>query len=203
MKFVSSAATVAFSAVLAGAVVFAQQTPPPSSPPSSQSTARQPGSSGLQALDGQTVTLTGCVVREADVPGQEPSVVERAGVMQDFVLTNVQVKSASPSGSPSGAAPSAGAGTPAAGGKGMNVKLTNIDNEKMAANLNRQVEVTGQLDVEGRMSTGRPGATGTPPAGATGGRPTTGGERDQNRELAELNVQTVRALNQPCPGAKQ
>lgn len=189
MKLVRCAVTVAFSAVLAGAGVFAQQTPPPSTPPSAQTPSAQ---SGLQGLDGQTVTVTGCVMREANVPGQQPSVAERAGVMRDFILTNVQVKSASPSGAE---APGArgGAAAPSTGTRGTQVKLTNIDNDKMEANLNRQIEVTGRLDVDDGMNM----------AGDRAGRPTTGepapAGREASRELAELSVQSVRALNQPCP----
>jgi hypothetical protein len=114
----------------------------------------------------------------------------------------VQVKSASPS----GAEPSAPAGkdtTMPTGGRGMNVKLTNIDNEQMAANLNKQIEVTGRLDADGGTTTGRTG-TGTTGGTGTGTRGTQPGTTGaQNRELPEIAVQNVRVLNQPCPGAKQ
>ena len=192
MKLVRCAATVAFSAVLAGAGVFAQQTPPPTTRPSAQTPSPQ---TGLQGLDGQTVTVTGCVMREANVPGQEPSVAERAGIMRDFILTNVQVKSASPSGTGAATGTPSGTGAMAAGAgaSSTRVKLTNIDNDKMEANLNRQIEVTGRLDVDDGMN-----MAGDRPGRPTTGEPSTTG-RDTNRELAELNVQSVRALNQPCP----
>lgn len=190
MKLVRCAATVAFSAVLAGAGVFAQQTPPPATRPSAQPPSSQ---TGLQALDGQTVTVTGCVMREASVPGQEPSVAERAGIMRDFILTNVQVKSASPSGAAPGAPSGTGAMAPSAGASSTRVKLTNIDNDKIEANLNRQIEVTGRLDVDDGMN-----MAGDRPGRPTTAEPPTAG-RDATRELAELNVQSVRALNQPCP----
>jgi hypothetical protein len=172
-----------------GFAVTAQQptTPPPSPQPSQQ----QRSPSGLQALDGQTVTLSGCLKREADVAGQQPSAVERAGIMPDFILTDVQVKSASPSGGTPGRETAA---PPSAGGT--NIKLVKVDNDEMNKNLNRQVEVTGRFDA----SPGAGAATTRerPPAG-TGGAETTGRTQTaRDRELPELEVQSVRVTGQSC-----
>lgn len=174
-------------------LALAQQ--PTTQPPTTQQQPRSP--SGLQALDGQTVTATGCLKREADVPGQEPSAPERAGIMPDFVLTNVQVRSASPGGAAPGreAAPAPSAG-------GTNIKLVRVDNDEMTANLNRQVEVTGRIDATPGPRIG----TGTPdrPRTGTGGTETTGrtatGQRSD--ELPELEVQSVRVTNQTCTPMK-
>jgi hypothetical protein len=38
-----------------------------------------------------TVTVEGCLVREQDVPGRKPNVAERAGVMEDYILTNTKI----------------------------------------------------------------------------------------------------------------
>lgn len=172
-----------------GYVALAQQ--PTTQPPTTQQQPRSP--SGLQALDGQTVTATGCLKREADVPGQEPSAPERAGIMPDFVLTNVQVRSASPGGGTPGreAAPAPSAG-------GTNIKLVRVDNDEMTANLNRQVEVTGRIDATPgpRIGTERP-RTGTGGTETTGRTPTRGDD-----ELPELEVQSVRVTSQTCTPMK-
>jgi hypothetical protein len=190
--------------MLAGAIAMAQT-------PSQPSTSRQTSQPGLQGLDGQTVTVTGCLMREADVPGRQPTPTERAGVLPDFILTNVQVKSASPSGeSPSGGAAGTRPGAASAAG-GTNIKLVKVDNDEMKANVNRQVEVTGRLDVDGGAMggtrTGTPGTTGAPGAKpgteATGGTRTGAGAKDQDRPLPELEVQSVRATGQPCTAPKQ
>ena len=177
-----------------GHVALAQQ--PTTQPPTTQQQPRQ--QSALHALDGQTVTVTGCLKREADVAGQQPSAPERAGILPDFILTNVQVKTASPGGATAGRETA-----PAASASGMNIKLVRVENDEMKANLNRQVEVTGRID-----ATPGPGTA----SGTTAERPRTGtgtetpgrsqtGQRDRD-ELPELEVQSVRVTNQTCTPAK-
>jgi hypothetical protein len=165
--------------------------------PSKPTTQRQTSQPGLQALDGQTVTVTGCLMREADVPGRQPTPTERAGILPDFILTNVQVKSASPGGA-TGTTPGRESTPPAAGARGLNVKLVKVDNDEMKTNLNRLVEVTGKLDADGgAMDRTRPGGTET-----TGGtRPGTGAT-GTDQPLAHLEVQSVRVVNQSCTPAK-
>lgn len=200
-----SAAALTFSVALAGAGVIAQSTPP-----SQQPTTRQGGQSNqaLRAMDGQTVTVTGCLMAEADAPGQTPNPAERAGIAPDFILTNTQVKSASPggsTGSPTTGAPTTGApttgapttgapttGAPMSGSRGPNIKLTSIDSDKVKPNLNKQVEVTGKLDV--------PDSAGTTTGSPTTERPTAGatGAAGANRALAELDVQSIRVVGQSC-----
>lgn len=147
-----SAATLTFSVALAG-VVAAQGAPPQgtSQPPTSQEQPKQPssqqGAERLRAMDGQTVTLTGCLVREADAPGQKPSTAERAGIAQDFVLTDVQMRQTSPSGTGTpGATPGA---SPTMSVSGVQVKLEGIEEGEVEKHVNQQVEVTGRLDVKG------------------------------------------------------
>ena len=157
---------------------------------------------------GKTVTLSGCLAEEKAVTGQTPNVTERVGTAPDYILTNVQVNtSASTSGA--SAAPSAGGtptagttpsatGTPSAGSASaagttggamaaMKVKLKQVDNDEMRANLNKRVEVTGHLQAAKAPSTGVAGAVSE---AARGGGP--------NEPLPEVHVTNVRALAQPC-----
>jgi hypothetical protein len=180
------AATLACSAALAGTLLAQSSSPSPASP---QDAAR-PGlqaTQDLRSMDGQTVTLSGCLMAESSVPGQTPNPAERAGIAPDYILSNPHVRSAAPSGAAGAAAPgapgatgtpgttgapgttdttgttgaAAGAASGISGGTvrhgGTNVKLTSVDNDQMRQNLNRQVEVTGRLS----MHTGAGGATGT------------------------------------------
>jgi hypothetical protein len=216
LKAVRNAATFACSIAMAG-VMFAQDQPPGQQRPAT------PGAQGnLQSMIGQTVTVTGCLAQESSVAGQTPNVAERAGVAPDYILTNVQLRSASPSGATgapgtTGAAGATGAtGTPGApapaagptGGAGMSVKLKQVDNDEMRQNLNKQVEITGRLQAASSGATGASGASGA--TGATGaGERVTGAAGaamrggGPNQSLTELHVTTVRALNQPCTPSKQ
>jgi hypothetical protein len=197
MQRAGIAATIVFSALFASGGAWAQEP--------SQPTARQAPQPGLQALDGQTVTVTGCLVREADVPGRQPTATERAGLLPDYFLSNVQVKSASPGGSAGATAGAEKPSTPApssAAGRGMHVKLVKGDNDEIKANLNRQVEITGRLDIaDTGMNRDRPGATGGTEAT---GRPRTGATgQNSDQPVPQLEVQSVRVLNQSCAAGKQ
>jgi hypothetical protein len=136
-------------------------------------------------MDGQTVTVTGCLKTEESVPGQRPNVAERVGVTPDYILTNVQARSASPGGA--AATGAAGAGATAAAGaaapSAMNVKLTKVDNDKMRENLNKQVEVTG------RFSAKDGGSAGAAASAATGG---------STQALSEIEVQSLRVTGESC-----
>ena len=121
--------------------------PPPAQAPSTQTPTQQRGTAGdLLSMNGQTVTVSGCLMREADVPGQKPNPAERAGIMPDYVLTNVQMRSASPAGTAGRTeTPRETAGATTSDTK---LKLQKLDGDKAKDNLNKRVEVTGRLDVD-------------------------------------------------------
>src|SRR5918993_3403280 len=100
--------TTAISAMaIAGAITVSAQNPNPQTQPTPQQPPRttqpqaQQPQSDSQRQSGQTpttataaarvLTLTGCVQAEKDVPGRRPSVTERAGVAEDYILTNVKM----------------------------------------------------------------------------------------------------------------
>lgn len=248
VKLFRRAAALSLSVALGGVVAAQssspQQQPTPQQKPTPQATAGHDQHGGLHGMVGQTVTLTGCVAQERDVPGQTPNVTERAGVAPDYILTNVQMASASPSATATPAAPgttpstTVTPATPAAvpapeasteskamshAGAQTTVKLKQVDNDQMRANLNKQVEITGRVQMasESHMAGHTPSATDKPSATAPAGTPgTTGtgtgaGERvagaagsmmrggGPNEPLPEVHVTSVRVLNQACTPAKQ
>jgi hypothetical protein len=75
--------------VCAGALsAYAQQPPeqqPPQKPPTGDTTQR------TMSPPEQTVTVTGCLKAEKDVPGLTPNPAERAGVTEDYILTAVKL----------------------------------------------------------------------------------------------------------------
>lgn len=75
----------AFAAVFAAAGTVAAQSP--------QTPATRPLDQAERSMDqeARTVTVEGCVMREADVPGRDPNFVERMGIGEDFILTDAEV----------------------------------------------------------------------------------------------------------------
>jgi len=72
------------------ATAMAAQGPPPNpqtpqTPPRPAPTMQQPASQ-----PSSTVTVEGCLMREKDI-GREPNVAERAGIAEDFILTNAKM----------------------------------------------------------------------------------------------------------------
>jgi len=100
-----------------------------------------------------TTTLTGCLYREDQVPGRKPNVVERAGILEDYILAGVTV--AGEPQRPTGTAGSAGTAVPSTGTM---YKVENIADEKLKALVGKRVEVTGHIDPEGRSRLGVGGA---------------------------------------------
>jgi hypothetical protein len=198
LKALRSAATLSFSVALAGAI-YAQGTPTTQPPAPRQ---------GAPSTDGQTVTVTGCLVKASDLPGASAS----AASATDFALANVQMRSTSPGGTagatasgtaPSGTAPGAAAAT---GPRGMNLKLTGSESDKFSEHVNKQVEVTGKMSMSGAGS-GAAGAGTTAAPGTTPGAPgTTGAAAAATRaagQMGQLQVQSIRATGQSCTASGQ
>ena len=101
--FAAAVLALGFSTALAA------QNPPP---PPTQPPAQPPSTSQQAMAPAQSVTVEGCLVKEKDVPGRTPNPAEKAGVMQDFILTSARVKSGS------GASPSAEQPTGTSGVRG-------------------------------------------------------------------------------------
>ena len=66
-------------AAVAIAVGVSAQTPTQTPTPG----ATQPGTT-------PRVTVEGCLMREADVPGRKPNIVERQNIMEDYILTRTK-----------------------------------------------------------------------------------------------------------------
>ena len=77
---------------IAGAITLGAQTP--QNPPAQQSTPQNPPAMAGVA---QPITITGCVKPESDVAGLHPNPVEKVGVSEDYILTNVKMASSSAS----------------------------------------------------------------------------------------------------------
>jgi hypothetical protein len=88
----------------------------------------QPGAPAAQPAD--PIKVTGCLKNEKDVPGLKPNVVERAGVTEDYILTEVKLAADSKT---------------SAIGLATMYEIEGIAESDLKTHLNHQIEVTGQL----------------------------------------------------------
>jgi hypothetical protein len=173
-------AVVFVTAALAAQAPAPGQTPTPSDRPATPSTApATPATppSGQQpstAAKPTSVTLTGCLVREQDVPGRKPNPAERAGVLEDYILT-------------SAAAASGAAGASAAKISSM-YKVEGIPDEKLKSLVGKKVEVVGRVDADdAREAVGTAGAA-TPKSAAD--------------DMPEFEATAIKEVPGDCPAAK-
>lgn len=119
------------------AVLVSAQTPAvPQTPPRPETATAQPA-----PRDTAATTISGCLKLEKDVPGLTPNVAERAGVGEDFILTNVKP----PAGSTST--------------RMMMFRIEGLSSDELKKHVNHQVELQGAID-DGASSptSAKPGA---------------------------------------------
>lgn len=109
-------------AVLVAAPLLSAQTP--------QTTDKQ-----RSATTADVLKLTGCLKMEKDVPGLTPNVAERAGVTEDYILTNVMLAKDSP--------------VMGIGVAGM-YEIEGVNDDELKNHVNHHVEVMGRIGLPGR-----------------------------------------------------
>lgn len=164
----------------------------------SQGTAQQPAQPAQpeQQMAAHTVKVEGCLVREAAVEGREPNVAERAGAMEDYILTSVKFLEGAPqahhSAGTSGATGTSGTTGEAAGSGKADAKskleVRGLDDEKLQQFVGQRVEIEGKIDPQDFAERAREQAN---PAGEKSG------------DLPELEGTSIRkaSSNEPCPPA--
>ena len=108
----------------------APQTTPQTTPPQPPADRQTPVTDAARAQVGQVITITGCLKEEKDVPGLKPNVAERAGVSEDYILTNVKM-----------AASSKVSGIALA----TRYEVEGPSNDELKKHVNHQIEVTGTI----------------------------------------------------------
>jgi hypothetical protein len=159
----------AAAGVMALAVSVGAQNPPQTQPPTgSQATEQQ----------ARTVTVEGCLMREADVPGRKPNVAERAGIAEDYILTSTKMIKGS---APAMTEPRPGeTPTGTSGTRELMYKVEGIDDEKLKQHIGRRVQIEGTFENVDRAQA-RPGAE----------RPTD--------DLVEIRGTVIRQVAGECP----
>jgi glucose/arabinose dehydrogenase len=124
--------SIAIAALATASVTLGAQAPQtpstPQPPDNPQPTAMQTPNRATPA--NPSITITGCLKEEKDVPALKPNVAERAGITEDYILTNVKM-------SPSSAVSGIGVST--------KYEIEGIAEAELKKHLNHQVELTGQV----------------------------------------------------------
>lgn len=177
------------------AVTVAAQNPPPM-PPQEPTTQTQPRTGADQRDTGRPVTVQGCLMREADVPGLKPNIAERAGVTEDFVITSAKVVK--------GSAPAGDSRSTASTMFG----VEGLSKDQIQSNLNRRVEIDGTIegkDDRARGDTTRSPVPPRPDPSAPASTPNPSGMKaptDTAGDLAQLQAKTIRTVPGDCPTAR-
>jgi hypothetical protein len=154
-------------ALIAG---VAAQNPPPN--PRTQPQTRPPAAQEQTA----TVTVEGCLVREQDVPGRKPNVAERAGVLEDYILTNAKmVKGSAPATSAALSSTSQPTGTAGTVATPM-YDVKGIDDARLKQFVGKRVQIDGTFADVSK----------SPSAGPT-------------EDLADIRGTTIRQATGDCP----
>jgi hypothetical protein len=121
-----------------------------------------------RASSGTPATVEGCLHREADVPGRRPNIAERAGIGEDYLLTQSRiVKGSGPSGETD------------EGGSSAIYDVQGLSVDQLKSNVNRRVQIDGTFAHEERAQKG-------PEVNGTG------------NDLVELNGTTIRSVSGDC-----
>jgi hypothetical protein len=187
------------SAGLATATIAGQSSPTPPTP-QTPTTQTQPRTAGADRKDaGQPVTVQGCLMREADVPGLAPNVAERAGVTEDFVLTSARVIKGSDTASPSGRS---------TGSSAAMFEVEGLSKDKLESHVNRRVEIDGTIDDSDQDARGDTTRAPVPPTpDPTMPAPTSNPKgmkapATSAGDLVGLQAKTIRAVPGDCPTAR-
>ena len=184
--------TLALFATAALSTAQVSQTPtqepstpsPQSQPPTpDRSTGSTPQTPAATTTAQTTATLVGCLYRESQVPGRTPTVVERAGVLEDYILADATIPAPPRPGAPSEAVGTSGT-VPSTG----NIyKVENIPDERLKALVGKRVEVSGRIDPEG----GGLGGAATPDRGPA----------PDQLSFPEVEASSIREVSGTCPAA--
>lgn len=160
----------AMASALAVTTAVAQEPPKPTPPAQ--------GASGV-------VTVEGCLMREADVPGRKPNVAERAGIAEDYILASTKmIKGSAPAGAGT-SQPRAGEPTGTAGTRGAMAmyEVEGIDDAELKKHVGRRVQIDGTFQNIDR-------ATASPE------------KKTPADDLVELRGTTIRQVAGECAPAK-
>jgi hypothetical protein len=103
----------------------------------------------------KAITVEGCLLREADVPGRKPNVAERAGITDDYILTaSKMIKGNAPGAAPAARPDDTPTGT--AGATRSMYEVEGIDEATLLKHVNQRVQIDGVFEHTERASNTSP-----------------------------------------------
>jgi hypothetical protein len=175
----------AIASVFALTATVAAQNPtpqyPPQNPPPTKPTTRAPASQDTARM----VTVEGCLMREADVPGRKPNVAERAGIAEDYILSSAKmIKGSAPPPRAASTKPGeAATGTSGTRGALAMYEVEGIDEAELKKHVGRRVQIEGTFENIDRAQAAPEGKT---PAD----------------DLVQLRGTVIRQVASECPAGK-
>jgi hypothetical protein len=157
------------AAAIALSVSAEAQQYPPQTPPTSRTSTQPPA---------QPATIEGCLLKEADVPGRKPNVAERAGLGEDYILTNAKaIKGELPAGAVE-AKPDTPIGT--SGSRLSMFEVTGISENQLKQHAGQRVQIEGTFHNVDRLKASAESKT-------------------PNDDLAEIRGTAIRKVSGECP----
>jgi hypothetical protein len=175
--------TIGTVALFATAALSAQAPQTPAEPATPRSTQPPQSPPAATTVAQTTATLVGCLYREDQVPGRKPTVAERAGVLEDYILADAAMPAAARPGAPAGAVGTSGS-VPSTGNM---YKVENIPDDRLKALVGKRVEVAGRIDPEN--------------AGLGGASTRDRGPGPDEVNLPEFEAASIREVSGTCPAA--
>jgi len=185
----SASLWVAGMLVLGGAVAGAQE---PAQPPTPTPTPAPQAQPSARPSSDQEITVTGCVIPEADYrsakdAGKGGAAGTGAGVGNEFILAQAAPASAADPATPTGTSGSAS----------MAYELTGPNEGQVSQFVGRRVEI------KGKVKAAETNAAGRPTGGATAGAPPAGVDvASKDLQLKELEISSVKEASGSCAPAR-
>jgi len=152
------------------------------------------------------MTMTGCLFREQDIPGHAPADADRAGRLEDYILTSTAMsRHDSKAGAPAGGA--VGTSGTAAGPTardGAMFKLKGISDMQLKSLAGKRVEVVGLMNAdEAKVSSSAAKPSDKTPAVGSGSQTQTGAEANLGRgeektEWTSFAASSIREIPGTC-----
>jgi hypothetical protein len=127
-------------------------------------------------------TIVGCLYEEKNVPGRAPNLVERVGILEDYIVAEISPAEAA---KPTGTSGSASVPTTYS-----MYKLERSPDSELKAMVGKRVEVTGRIVASADDAAGQPSSQ-TNKADRVIGH--------DRVNLPELEVTSIRAVSGSCP----
>jgi hypothetical protein len=179
----SRALGCAFAGALAITASVAAQNPPQTPPAQQPPATRTPATDKFDKATA-AVTVEGCLMREEDVAGRKPNVAEKAGIGEDFILTQTKmIKGSAPAKGGSQAKAGEAVGTSGTRGASMMYEVEGISGADLKTHAGHRVQIDGSFENTDNAAKAPESKT---PAD----------------DLVELRGVTIRQVAGECSGAK-